>query len=441
MGVAGVAPSTPRRVAPVPWTGWIAAAVGLAVAVSACTPGVRRPAVDTDPGNPAITDAQRNLAMMTVHAYARYPHGDFLGAEFLTLREAVDILGRDTGMRAESRVRRAIAKLLAYSYPAESDEDIRADAAARLLAGRTDAHERPVISFRMLMRQIALGAAAAIPPIPIPPPPERLAEFEALIANLLQGVTPHCPYVIWVSAGIGKPPPVAWRHELWVPRRMEDVARSLDPQHWAEASTLFYASYRVSTPSCCPKLPASNCSFTVAPKTHDPVPGPACAGGQAYPWTAFFERFCIGKACPSCPGSAWCQVAFDNLLCTRTQYDQGASVPLQCLAAHADRYDVSYHFATFLFGEINGNELGNDIDADSGSLWVRRPTSAEQQATLPAGVWSYVHVDKVLSFKDEGVTIGVGKILLETYHDELAGQIAEQACYEVPEECWLGSCP
>ena len=63
------------------------------------------------PPNPQITDEQRNLAMLSIHAYASSPEEDFTVLGLLTFDQAVGILAADTGSAADSRVRRAVANL------------------------------------------------------------------------------------------------------------------------------------------------------------------------------------------------------------------------------------------------------------------------------------------------------------------------------------------
>src|SRR5439155_15245248 len=191
-----------------------------------------------------------------------------------------------------------------------------------------------------------------------------------------------------------------------IPRAMEDVARSLDPQSWNVASTLFYDSYLVDTPpSCCPHTPTSVCTFTTAPGSSDPSPGTSHPAGEPYGYTALFENFCAGKSCPKCQGTE-CVAAFKNLLCVRTKYD-GACVLVPCLARFANSYTVTYHLATFLSGSVYGASTG-PIERDKGTLSVRPATAAEAQG-LSGNTWSMVHVEKELVFKSSGLTSAMSK--------------------------------
>jgi hypothetical protein len=346
--------------------------------------------------------------------------------------EAIRILMIDTGRRADSRARRAIAELTAYSYPRK---DYRTAAVDRLLQRRNEKGETLGIDYDTLVQRLEAAAAAEVPPLLLHPVEEvKLDLLQVLASNLLVQMTPKCPYRVWKTTKIADPPPILWVYELWVPRAMEDVARPLDPQYWNDASTLFTASYLVNTPSCCPKTSSSDCSYTRNPQG-DPAAGSSEAPGQPYSSTAFFESFCAGQDCPDCKGKGhWCDAAFKNLLCVRTEYDTWT--PFQCMTSSANRYDVHYDHVAYLFGELNGDETANDITQDQGQLSVRRPTSGDPQMD-PRVDWSFVHVDKTLVFTDPGNTIGVGNILKNSYSAELAQQIAEQACYVIPAECWF----
>jgi hypothetical protein len=405
--------------------------LALALWLGGCAAGPRaRPS--TDPGNPRITDTQRNRAMLSIHAHALAPDRNFGRVQFMDFEEAIGILLADTGRRADSRARRAIAELTAYTYPAK---DYRSAAVDRLLRRKNEEGKSLDIDYDELIARLEAAAAAQVPPLALSPPVDiKLDLLQVVASNLLLQVTPTCPYVVWKTTAIGNPSPVLWVYELWVPRAMEDVARPLDPQGWNQSSTLFTASYLVDTPSCCPKSATSDCSYTRDPNG-DPMAGSREAAGQPYPYTAFFESFCVGPDCPNCKGKAYsCDAAFKNLLCVRTDYDRW--VPFQCLASSADRYDVAYHHAAYLFGELNTDETGNDITTDQGELSVRRPMAGDPSLD-PRVEWSFVHVDKTLTFKDPGNTIGVGDILKKSYAAELQQQIAEQACYDIPVEWWF----
>ncbi len=347
-----------------------------------------------------VTNEQRVAAMLSIHAYARWPDGNFDGVQFLPLRKAVDILRRDRGMAADSRRRRAIAKLAAY---APENEDIR-QAIGDLLMDRRD----------LTATVSKLRTDRAISP----------ALLEVGIANSLSALTPDCPWNLPAppTGGVKDPPPVEWSYDVSIPRDMEDIARALDPQSWDQCSPFFKETHLASTASpCCPA--ASSCTET------GPRSEPA---GKPYNQAALYERFCVADDCSSpCPGPHKCDIDFENLLCVTTEYD--AWVPCSCMVSHADRYDVDYQLASWISGELLGIEPAAVI-TDEGRLSTRRATAAET-AKLTGSPWSVVHVDKTLDFANSGQTGAVGKFL-QALKDELAGQVVEQACCEVPTEHW-----
>src|SRR5207245_643206 len=71
-----------------------------------------------------ITDQQRVRAMLSIHAHARWPDAKFKTLPFLPLGDAVQILKSDRGPAADSRRRRAVAKLAAYGL---GRDDFRRD--------------------------------------------------------------------------------------------------------------------------------------------------------------------------------------------------------------------------------------------------------------------------------------------------------------------------
>jgi hypothetical protein len=371
--------------------------IALATALGGCSAPLRRPSVPVADG---VTNEQRIAAMLSIHAHARWPDDNFDGAQFLPLRKAVDILKRDRGMAAASRRRRAIAKLAAYS-PGNDDTH---RAIADLLMNRQD----------LMATVYKRRTDSAISP----------ALLEVAIVNELTALTPDCPWSVPAppSGGVQNPPPVAWSYDVSIPRNMEDVARALDPQSWDQCSPFFEDTHLASTASpCCPTT--SSCAETGV------LSKPA---GKPYNQAVLHERFCIADDCGSpCPGPNSCNVDFETLLCVTTEYD--AWVPFSCMLARADRYKVDYHLASWISGELFGAEKVAVI-TDQGSLSTRRAAAAET-ATLGGSPWSVVHVDKTLDFANSGQTGAVGKFL-QALQDELAGQIVEQACCEVPKEGW-----
>ncbi len=380
------------------------------------------------PSEPEISDAQRNLAMVSIHAHAYWPDADFSDTSLLSLEDAVDILDRDSGMTADSRARRAAANLWVHKY--DHDRPEFSKAVARLL------RRAPSVSIVAVDQQLGKALADRTPPIAFPPSPVFAAVVEPIVSNLLIGLTQDCPYQVPPSGpydGVGTNPTlVSWSYDIPIPRAMADIARSLDPQSWDVASSLFYDSYLVDTPpSCCPHTPSSDCTCTTT-ATGDPSKGTAHPAGQPYGYTAFFENFCAGSTCPNCQGPK-CVAAFKNLLCVRTKYD-GAWVFMPCLAKYASSYSVSYHLATSISGSVYGADPGSII-RDEGTLSVR-PATATEMATLAGNTWSIVHVDKELVFRSSGMTTAMSQAL-QSFEKELHDQIVDQACHDVPAQFWF----
>lgn len=409
----------------------VAGAIALALALAGAGCGLGRRGVPPAPsgGGATITNAQRTSAMLSIHAHARGPGEDLAGAGFIALDEATTILQADDGPGAASRVRRAVAKLWAYGY---GRPEFRR-AGTELLA-------KYHVDFDRIDESLQEQVSHLLPPIPLPPPPELVTVVEAMVLNALASVTPACRYMAKVTGGGVAPTskPVEWWYDVLVPRPVHDIARSLDPQSWAQTSTFFYQSYLVDAPSCCDRSTTTACAFATKTSTTDPQPGARRAAGQPYGATAFFESFCGGKNCDQCKGPTSCQVAFKNVLCVWTKYDVWA--PFQCCARFADKYEAHYGFAQFLFGEILGAE-GDAITNDFGELTVQRATTS-QRLGLASGDWSVVHVEKTLEFQSPSIALGAATVLQsKAVSDELQAQIVEQACYDVPAECWFLGLP
>lgn len=372
----------------------------LFVGLSACSSPLHRPSV---PAADGVTDDQRIAAMLSIHAHARWPDEDFSGLHFLPLPAAVEILTRDRGRAADSRRRRAIAKLVAY---APTYEYVQL-AIAALLMNRAD--------LAPPLRTLKAEGAASFSP----------AVLEVAYANLLVALTPDCPWNVPAppTGGVRDPPPVEWSYDVTIPRNVEDIARALDPQSWDLCSPFFKDTHLVSTAApCCPTN--SGCSETGA--RSEPA-------GKPYKDAVLYERFCIADNCGiPCPGPHMCDIDFENLLCITTGYDP--RIPFSFLAGCADRYDVDYHLASWISGELLGVEPAAII-TDRGHLSARRATDAEKATLTVGSPWAMVHVDKVLDFTSSGHTGAVGKYL-QVLTDELAGQIVEQSCCEVASQCW-----
>jgi hypothetical protein len=411
----------------------------LGASVVIATAGMTPPVTYVPPtfpiGNPAINDSQRTLAMMTIHAHARFTGDPALSSLFMPLGDAVNILRQDTGEAARSRRRRAVAKLSAYNFPVFKP-------IIGALAGS------PSIVAEIETTLTAMGAMG------VPPTPVAASLREKTVFNIAKLVGPTTCQIDAVSlkSDIFFPSPVSWEYEFMVPRRVADIARAFDPQSWDECSTVFLDTHLADAPGCCPQ-PTTTTTVTTATilsglpgdppacVTSVPASAPAIAAGRPYKEKALFEEFCAMQDesdCPDCANDR-CDVFFQNVLCVDTWYD----VPVWRSAdiANASRYDVDYDISAFLYGELSGNDSGNEIMEDQGGLHVRKPTTAEM--TGYTGTWSFAHVDKSLAFKrpahDEIVGRTLVAIMATAKQDEVAGQIAEIACCDIMETEWGSS--
>jgi hypothetical protein len=359
-----------------------------------------------------ITDQQRASAMISVHAHARYyPNPDVM-ARFMPLPTAIQILHHDEGSAADSRRRRAAAKLAAYWIHRFEFETFDEEIAAIAGDAAVDA-----IAARLVLLQ----------PLPAP------AILEGDLLNILKFLTPLCRWEVKrLKGGVATPPPISWMFEILVPRDIPDVARSLDPQSWDECSLFFFASHLVATPSCCPKSTTSDCSCATDSAGNPQPIVPPVPRGQPFDWTALYERVCHDEQgqCQLCD-TVSCDMNYKNLLCVKTDYDVPIVSSDQLGAV--GRYDVEFHLGTSRAVELDGID-GYLLDSNQGNLHVREPTSGEL-GSVGAGDWSVVHVDKHMTFRDTGKTTEVGE-LLKALEDELQGELAEHACCYVAPEKW-----
>ena len=366
-----------------------------------------------------ITDAQRGAAMVSIHVHARYyPHSPDTVALVIPLQQASQILHQDAGMGADSRRRRAAAKLAAYWIHrfdfGDFDEEIEQ------IAGPDAVHT--IGGY--------LGDVIASDSLP----PAEITELKLL--NLLKFMTLHCPWLVNkdLRGGVRTPPPIEWNFEILVPRSVPDIARALDPQSWNECSVMFRASHLVKTPSCCPKTDTADCSCQINPDgTPKPIDPPK-PRGMPYDFNALYEHSCYDAQdqCATCDyAGVSCDLNYKNLLCVRTRYD--TAIGSSDLLGAVGRYDVDYHLGRSLAGELSDGE-GYLLDSDQGNLHVRAP-AAEDLTGVAMGVWSVVHSDKHMSFKDTGMNTEIGE-LLKAIEDELKGELAEHACCYVKPEKW-----
>jgi hypothetical protein len=169
--------------------------VGRVFILSACG-AARGPRPLPLPDGPS-TDQQRVDAMLSIHAHAYPPDRGFGQARFMEFDDAIEVLLEDRGQGADSRVRRAIAKLSSHGWE-------RADfrlAIEKLLLSRVAATMRAVLCPRpacgrrlVLVRTASQGSAIALLSIaisgcwairpPVPPLPHELTNEGRLRAML-----------------------------------------------------------------------------------------------------------------------------------------------------------------------------------------------------------------------------------------------------------------
>jgi hypothetical protein len=368
----------------------------------------------------------RIAAMLSVHANARWPGDPHVPGRFIPLDAAVRILASDEGRDADSRRRRAVAKLAGYALE-RGDPVEWAHLAPRLAALGAD----PAAIKDFVSQRFPQGSAS----------PEAL---EAAVAQLTVGMTPECPWepIQQTKHVHDDPPPIEWTVEYLVPREPPPIARALDPQSWAQCSKFFRRTYlaELADPNavCCPyDEKTSTCSTKPDQSTLDPYDPVAAAkrpAGKPYKQVPLFEEFCedAEKRCGECYGETNdCDVAVENLLCTHTWYEP--AVPFSLLTPLAHEYHVTFRKAVWLFTEFFGAEQ-EKITKDDGELYVRRATN-EEMAGKPGTSWSFVHVHKDLDFGSSLVGGSSGEVI-KALQDELAGEVAELACCEVPKETW-----
>lgn len=371
---------------------------------------------------PGIDDAQRVEAMLTIHAHARSAlDPDFPLDPFLPLPEAVPILRRDVGPAADSRRRRAIAKLAAYGFDRPEFRE-----AIDGLGGDVDFIE------------------ARFPDLPLPP-----LERYIVLVNLLAYMTPLCE---WQAHHIEVIPgsPLEWTLEILVPRRFYEIARALDPQSWAECLPTFEQSYfaKVEGPCCSADAEVGDCVPSAATDSGFPEVSTTRARGRPTRSRVFFEQVCLDEDdCEQCRGAPVCDLDFETLLCVETTYD----IPtlFHHIAPLASRYDLGFLLVSpsfsenWGFGEVNGVE-GYQLSTDSGYLCTEELPSGSAPCvadvteeildSLGPWNWSAVGSHKKVEFASSALQEAAA--VLETAEDELRDQLGELACCRVEEEPW-----
>jgi hypothetical protein len=401
--------------------------VGLSLLCVALTPDRERAFGFAPMDVPGIDDSDRLAAMLSIHAHAWWPDADERKAQVIDLDDSVAILQRDVAPAASSRRRRAVAKLATHGFEVQRGEP------PRLVRFR-----KPIISLGADPLYLEKHAASLDPSLFFEP-----HQLESIILDWLVYFTPSCPWLGQKPEGAVKdPPPMGWNYSVVVPRHVSDIARAFDPQKWDECSTFFPETYRpVVGQSCCPYSgdTTTDCSFTPDGEGRPPVDQPRAAG-RPTPWSPLYENYCSDqtKECGSCLDHD-CDLEFRNLMCVKSEYD--ISPLFHWATAWADSYTVHYKLASWLRSETLGQEQNASDHPDS----VKKITSDEGWvkvvATPPPTIvgsqadWSKVTVEKGLRFNADSVTQEYGQ-LLKIFQEEIAGQIAEQACCMLDVEPW-----
>jgi len=368
----------------------------------------------------SISDSERVAAMLSIHANARF-HDVGVSHAFIPLAQAVSILRHDDGPAADSRRRRAVAKLAAYGLDTFQNE------IDTLAAPHTTAAE---------IRTYLVSALGA----PLPSP----AILERLIVNYLAMMTAVCKWNAeqWVSGGVTSTSPIEWNYTLKVPRDIPTIARALDPQSWDECSPLFQNTYYAQVPAtCCSGFDAPGCNVTVDPTTGAPPPAPSQPPSKPISSDqVLYEDVCQDAAgeCAQCAmdTSVTCDLSFRNYLCTHSDYDPPDKGSSSWLVDGADSYSVHYTLGKWLSTELYALEH-DELTADQGDLEVRHLTPSELTGLPPANSWSGVVVTKHLEFGRDpsGFDADVLQVL-QAYEDEMGGHFAEIVCCPVAKQTW-----
>jgi hypothetical protein len=366
-------------------------------------------------------NVRRLTAMLTVHAYARHPHGRFpRGFTPPPLEVAAQILADDRPAPGEthdvtaSRRRRAVSKLAAYGLgrpevgPAAKGritEAIRTIVSgappaktapgARTVAAPVSVDDRVA---RIVDRvappatRVGLRATTSEPPAPLLLEQQLNDEY-----SLLVGETSEC----WTRLAVSVPA-VGEAASAWVrveiARPLADVRQSIDPQSWDGCSAFFPANGTYMADPGGGSYPTSHCEASV---------GTPITRGSVYGWpdaAVLFEHFVTGV-----PGfESW----FTNLLDIRTSFwPAGTQGP-------NDRFAVSYSLRRRVCGSVIG--VPERIVVDQGSAVA---TSSGTDTTI-------VEASKTIRFRSPLVNAST-KAMFEVLCDELAAQMGELACCPV----------
>jgi hypothetical protein len=321
----------------------------------------------------------------------------------------VTFLLADDDALAGSRRRRAIALLAAYG---RGNDRVRREL-GRLLTG-TD--------FTVETLDAAIQQHFQVAILNLNPP-----LVETYVADQVIALTRDCPWQRLVKYIPVNPEDVDDRNDvfplglsatvtsqIWVPRDVKAVARSLDPQSWDVCGTLFGPPERTFL------IKTDNAQTPVTDPSGQYVPGPLLAGSEYTAKThlrLLFEHFsCLVPGCHD----TW----FKNLLYVATAFDwpPAGTVVKECpdvpLVPNNKRFVTTYSWYATLGGEIA--HVPQTIKVDQGFLWAQ--TDAKDVGVNACS-------SKTVELDNKAAQGGLQASLQQA---ELQGQFAEMACCLVP---------
>ncbi len=333
------------------------------------------PTTSTQPGtghHAEFTNGGRIEAMLSVHAWATWPDGNFPpGISVIPLEEASVFLRDDPDRLAPSRHRRAIGKLAGYAI---GNEAIR----RALVVLQADP---PTI-------EAALGALG-----PHLTPMQR----ETFVNDMFANVSGSCPWhQLKVTPPIPGAPQITTQVTIWVPRMLADAASAFDPQRWDECSKFF--------------SPPERTFLAHLDSNNQPVADPALPAGSAIPGRHLYESFTCNQT--------GCSATFQNMLNITSWYSTPAagSTDPRCPdlpGAGTSRYNLTYSLDEALGGEVLG--VPNTVSIDGGEGCAQTDPTGGTQA----------FVSKTIEFTNP-VTNGINQAILT--FAEVAGEFADLLC-------------
>lgn len=353
----------------------------------------------------ALTNPKRAAAMVAVHAYAYFPHGDFPadlcspatpGACPLSLPDAVNILNCDVieGHNGSvSRKQRAMAKLAGYALGVPVIQNAIVALGGNLTMVRA-----------CLKKKIRLGTFA------------QQAEFrERIVLECLTtagvgtaGAPPPaiCAYPLkdsWGSSYNAGGAFVSLSAEVTIKRPFTDVARALDGQAWDQCSKFFApgTTYRadISNKANCKTSPLKDCATQKLPAY--------TLGGQTR-FTLFEHFTCIQNCAAEFTNGLWIKPSYDD-----PNNNAACSGPFG--TPPCTRYRSEYGLEQNCWGQVSGGTAC--LTLDEGELKARKDPQQPD--------WTVVDFVKKVSFGDAILNGSMAGFITQ---EELAEEIREVAC-------------